>query len=52
MMRRSKEQSGPRRLEPPWFAAAMIALTISAMAGGAIALGSGMALGQMPTRDK
>ena len=52
MMRRSKEQGGPRRLEPPWFAAAMIGLTISAMAGGAIALGAGMALGQVPTREK
>ena len=52
MMHRSKEQGGPRRLEPPWFAAAMIGLTISAMASGAIALGAGMALGQIPTRDK
>ena len=52
MMRRGKEQGGPRRQEPPWFAAAMIGLTISAMAGGAIAFGVGMALGQVPSRDK
>ena len=52
MMHRSKEQGGPRRLEPPWFAAAMIGLTISAMVGGAIALGAGMALGQVPKADK
>jgi len=52
MMQRSKEQGGPRRPEPPWFAAAMIGLTISAMAGGAIALGAGMALGQITTTGK
>jgi len=52
MMRRSKEQAGPRREEPPWLAAAMIGLTISTMASSVMILGAGMAIGQAMTRCK
>ena len=46
MMRRFKEGSPPRRPETPWLAAAMLGLTISTLAGGAIMLGAGLAIGQ------
>jgi hypothetical protein len=53
MMRRSKEAGGPPRPETPsWLAGAMIGLTISTLATGAIMLGAGMALGQAVTRGK
>ena len=47
MMRRSKETGGPpNRPEPSWLAGAMIGMTISTLAAGAMMLGVGMALGQ------
>jgi hypothetical protein len=47
MMRRSKEAAGPpSRPEIPWLAAAMIGMTITTLAAGAMMLGVGMALGQ------
>ena len=47
MMRRSKEAGGaPSRPEIPWLAAAMIGMTITTMAAGAMMLGAGIALGQ------
>jgi hypothetical protein len=52
MMRRSKEGGPPQRPETPWWAAAMLGLTISAMAGGAIMLGAGLAIGQSVTPHK
>jgi len=52
MMQGSEEQAEPRRPEPPWLAAAMIGLTISILASGAIMLGAGMAIGQALTRCK
>lgn len=52
MMIRRKEASDPRRPEPWWLAGAMIGLTISTLAGGAILVGATMALGQTATRGK
>ena len=52
MIRRSKEASGPRRPEIPWLAGAMIGLTISTLATGAMMLGAGLAIGQAVTRCK
>lgn len=52
MMRRSKEQAGPRKPEAPWLAGAMIGLTISTLATGAMMLGAGLAIGQAATRCK
>jgi hypothetical protein len=47
MMRRSKEASGPPgRPETSWLAGAMIGMTITTLAAGAMMLGVGMALGQ------
>jgi hypothetical protein len=51
MIRRSKETSGPtRRPEPSWLAGAMIGLTITTLATGAIMLGAGLAVGAATTR--
>ncbi len=53
MMRRSKEAAGPRRPDTPsWLAGAMIGLTISTLATGAIMLGAGLAMGQSVTRRR
>jgi hypothetical protein len=53
MIRRSKESGGPpAKPGVPWLAGAMIGLTISTLATGAMMLGVGMALGQIATRDK
>jgi hypothetical protein len=52
MMRRSKEADPPRRPEPSWLAGAMIGMTISTLATGAILLGAGLAIGQAVTRGK
>jgi hypothetical protein len=52
MMRRSKEADPPRRPEPNWLAGALIGLTISTLATGAIMLGAGLAVGQAATRGK
>ena len=53
MMRRSKETGGlPHRPAPNWLAGAMIGLTISTLATGAIMLGAGLAVGQAATRGK
>ena len=51
-MRRYKEPSGPRQLPPPWLAGAMIGLTISTMATGAIMFGAGLAFSQAIIRGK
>jgi hypothetical protein len=50
MMRRSKEQGDQRKPEPPWLAGAMIGMTITTLAAGAMMLGAGMALQVAPTR--
>jgi hypothetical protein len=51
MMRRSKEGGDPpRRPEPSWLAGAMIGLTITTLATGAIMLGAGLAVGAATTR--
>ena len=54
MMRRSKEGGDlPRRPEPSWLAGAMIGLTISTLATGAIMFGAGLAaVGTAATRRK
>jgi hypothetical protein len=52
MMRRSKEAEPLRRPELSWLAGAMIGLSISTLATGAIMLGAGMAIGQAVTRGK
>ena len=53
MMRRSKETAGPARPETPsWLMGAMIGLTISSLATGAIMLGAGLAIGQAVKRGK
>lgn len=53
MMRRSKESGGPpRKPEVPWLAGAMIGLTISTLATGAMMFGAGLAVGQATTRCK
>jgi hypothetical protein len=49
---RSKEQSGPRKPETPWLAAAMLSLTISTLASSAAMFGAGLAIGQAITRGK
>jgi hypothetical protein len=49
---RSKEADPPRRPEPSWLMGAMIGLTISTLAAGAIMLGAGLAVGQVSTRGK
>lgn len=46
MMRRSKEGGPPRQPETPWLAGAVIGLTITTLAAGAMMLGAGLALGQ------
>lgn len=46
MMRRNKESGPPRQPETPWMAGALIGLTISTLAVGAMMLGAGLALGQ------
>jgi hypothetical protein len=47
MMRRNKEAAGPpNRPEASWMAGAMIGMTITTLAAGAMMLGVGMALGQ------
>ena len=48
MMRRSKEQGDSRKPEMPWFAGAMIGMTITTLAAGAMMLGAGMALQAAP----
>jgi hypothetical protein len=52
MMRRAKESGGPRQPETPWLAGAMIGLTISTLAAGAMMLGAGLALGEATLRGK
>jgi hypothetical protein len=53
MMRRSKEGGDlPRRPEPSWLAGAMIGLTITTLATGAIMLGAGLAVGAATTRRR
>jgi hypothetical protein len=49
---RSKEADPPRRPEPSWLVGAMIGMTISTLAAGAIMLGAGLAVGQVSTRGK
>ncbi len=51
-MRRNKEQSGPRRPETPWLAAAMLGLTITTLASSAAMFGAGVAIGQAVTGGK
>jgi hypothetical protein len=46
MMRRSKEGGAPPQPAAPWLAGAMIGITITTLAAGAMMLGAGMALGQ------
>ncbi len=48
MVTRSKQSpKGPSKPpEPPWLQAAMISITISTLAAGAIALGAGLAIGK------
>jgi hypothetical protein len=49
MMRRSKDAGGqPPKPEVPWLAGAMIGMTITTMAAGAMMLGAGMALQAAP----
>jgi hypothetical protein len=49
MMRRNKESSGqPPKPEFPWLAGAMIGMTITTMAAGAMMFGAGMALQAAP----
>jgi hypothetical protein len=52
MIRRGKEPANPRKPETPWLAGAMIGLTISTLATGAMMLGVGMAIGQASTHGK
>ena len=46
MMQRRKESAAPGRPQAPWLAGAMIGLTVSALAAGAMMLGAGLAMGQ------
>jgi hypothetical protein len=49
MVRRSKDAGGqPPKPEVPWLAGAMIGMTITTMAAGAMMLGAGMALQAAP----
>ena len=51
MMRRSKESGGqPPKPEVPWLAGAMIGMTITTMAAGAMMWGAGMALQAAPIK--
>ena len=51
MIARSKQSKGPPpRPEPPWIPAAMLGLSINALAAGVIAFSVGMALGKAITR--
>ncbi len=51
MMRRGKETGGqPPKPEVPWLAGAMIGMTITTMAAGAMMWGAGMALQAAPIK--
>ena len=51
MMRRSKESGGqPPKPGVPWLAGAIIGMTITTMAAGAIMFGAGMALQAAPIK--
>lgn len=52
MVRRSKETGVPRQPVVPWVLGAMIGLTISTLATGAVMLGAGLAIGEAATRGK
>ncbi len=47
MKHRSRASGEHRPPAPPWFAAAVIGLTIQTMASSAAAIGAGMALGKV-----
>ena len=47
---RSRSSGDHRPPSPPWLAAAVIGLTIQTMAGSAVMLGAGMALGKVVKR--
>ena len=52
MRYRDKESSGGRPMPAPWLAGAAIGLTILTLASGAMALGAGLALGQVTRPGK
>ena len=52
MQSRFREAIGAGRPTPSWFAGIMIGLTVSALATGAVLLGTGLALTQAVTRAK
>jgi len=54
MLTRSKQAPNfpAKPPEPPWLQAAMIGISLSTMAAGAIALGSGLAISQAIIKGK